>query len=260
MISILNIKESINFFFIFVILILTLLCLYLFNKNKSLKKEIESLKKENKKLLEKKVTNGSKEDLIPIKNISTEKKAITQKKEEIIPNTKQKSKKDEEYQIPKNEKYKAKTNNLNTSYHKDFSRNSNQKPTKERVSNPKNYQRNTLENRNRVTSPIAINKEESFDIDKLSLDLNEFIKKSKKIVPQIKETNKDYLKEISNQMAKELEPQTIELTSYEKAQEENAIISYQELLSIKDKITIEDDEEDNINFIDELKKFRNNLD
>ena len=62
MISILNIKESINFFFIFVILILTLLCLYLFNKNKSLKKEIESLKKENKKLLEKKETNGSKEE------------------------------------------------------------------------------------------------------------------------------------------------------------------------------------------------------
>ena len=60
-------------------------------------------------------------------------------------------------------------------------------------------------------------------------------------------------------MAEELKPQTIELTDYEKEQEDNAIISYKELLNVKDKITMLDDEEENVNFIEELKNLRNSL-
>lgn len=59
-------------------------------------------------------------------------------------------------------------------------------------------------------------------------------------------------------MADELKPQTIELTDYEKDQEENAIISYQELLNVKDKINILNDDE-TVDFIEELKKLRNSL-
>lgn len=127
--------------------------------------------------------------------------------------------------------------------------------------NSKAYQKNVFQNHNTVTSPVRISNQETFDIDKLSFDLNEFIKKSEKVVPKIKEqtSKKDYLKEISDKMANELKPQTIELTDYEKAQEEHAIISYQELLSVKDKLKIADDEEGTIDFIEELKKLRNSL-
>ena len=70
--------------------------------------------------------------------------------------------------------------------------------------------------------------------------------------------SREYLQEISEKMAKELKPQTIELTDYEKDQEDHAIISYQELLSARDGIRVKDDEKE-LEFIDELKKFRNNL-
>lgn len=123
------------------------------------------------------------------------------------------------------------------------------------------YQKNTLLNRNQATSPVSIPKQETFDIDKLSFDLNEFIKRSEKVVPKIEEkkSTPDYLKEISSQLENALEPDPIELTEYEKEQEEHAIISYQELLSLKDNIEIKDDEEETIDFIEELKNFRNTL-
>lgn len=125
---------------------------------------------------------------------------------------------------------------------------------------PKNYQKNTFQTNNKITSPVSISNQETFNIDKLSLDLNEFIKRSEKVVPKIEEKkHSDYLKEISKQIETSLEPEPIELTDYEKEQEEHAIISYQELLSLKDNIKIKDDEEETIDFIEELKHFRNNL-
>ncbi len=75
------------------------------------------------------------------------------------------------------------------------------------------------------------------------------------------QNNKDYLQEISEKIASELTPHTIELTDYEKQQEEEAIISYQELLKAKDnnEDNYENDDEEIDSFIDELKKFRTNL-
>lgn len=77
----------------------------------------------------------------------------------------------------------------------------------------------------------------------------------------ITQNNKDYLQEISEKIASELTPHTIELTDYEKQQEEEAIISYQELLKTKDnnEDNYENDDEEIDSFIDELKKFRTNL-
>lgn len=71
--------------------------------------------------------------------------------------------------------------------------------------------------------------------------------------------NFDYMKEVSKKIEEANVPSTIELTDYEKKQEEEAIISYKELVENKDKLyNITDDEED-FDFINELKSFRNEL-
>lgn len=77
----------------------------------------------------------------------------------------------------------------------------------------------------------------------------------------IKEDNYNEIEEISKKLEEELKPQTIELTDYEKKQEAEAIISYQELLEAKSKNNITEDDEDfdTEKFIDELKNFRTDL-
>lgn len=70
---------------------------------------------------------------------------------------------------------------------------------------------------------------------------------------------KNFMEEVSEKLSRELKPQTIELTDYEQKQEDEAIISYQELLANKDKtFNISDDEEDE-DFISALKSFRDSL-
>lgn len=263
MISILSIRETSNLFFLFLIIILIIIAIYLYNENKKLKEKITALEKENKTILDKKVINNANEDKIPIKNIST-----TSKPKPVEKNPQTQS----VYvaTIPKKAKI---TSSANTTVDKPIPRinqvgyakkseTTSTNPGK-KVSDNKAYQKNVLKNQTKVTSPISISSttKDTFDMDKLSFDLNEFIKRSEKVVPIIKEKpqNKDYLKEISNKMANELKPQTIELTDYEKEQEEHAIISYQELLTVRDKLKIQDDEEGTVDFIEELKNFRNTL-
>ena len=71
--------------------------------------------------------------------------------------------------------------------------------------------------------------------------------------------NQTFIEEISKRMEDEIKPQTIELTDYERKQEEEAIISYQELLKTKDRMYRITDDEEIDTFIDELKEFRTNL-
>ena len=96
----------------------------------------------------------------------------------------------------------------------------------------------------------------------LAFDPNEFIRKSRKMLPQISihssSSSCSYLEEISKHLKKEIQPQTIGLTEYEKIQEEQAIISYQELLSLKENRNNQTKYTDN--FIEELKDLRNLLD
>lgn len=118
--------------------------------------------------------------------------------------------------------------------------------------------RNTIkDNRTRFqTSPINIVREETLD---------ETMQKLKPI--EIGETNTEpkrdnvnFVEEISRKMEQEVKPQAIELTDYELKQEEEAIISYDELMKNKDRLfKITDDEEDDAQFIEELKYFRNSL-
>lgn len=68
-----------------------------------------------------------------------------------------------------------------------------------------------------------------------------------------------FASEIVERMEEEIKPSNIELTDYEKKQEEEAIISYDELLKVKDKIYNITEDEETDDFIDELKSFRLDL-
>lgn len=124
-------------------------------------------------------------------------------------------------------------------------------------SNNNLYSRSALkDNRRFQTSPINIIREESLD---------ETMQKLKPIKigeakEDVKRENVNFVEEISRKMEQEIKPQTIELTDYELKQEEEAIISYDELMKNKDRLfKITDDEEDDAQFIEELKYFRNSL-
>lgn len=114
------------------------------------------------------------------------------------------------------------------------------------------YAKNVLrENAARYqTSPISIKK----DDDKVPLE-----KVTKEEVEE-DNNNLSYTYELSKKMEEEIKPQTIELTDYEKQQEEEAIISYKELLKAsKDRLYNISEEESNVDFIQELKSFRSSL-
>lgn len=75
-----------------------------------------------------------------------------------------------------------------------------------------------------------------------------------------KKDNISFTEQLAKKMEEEIKPQTIELTDFEKKQEDEAIISYQELLSSsKDKVYQITDDEETTNFIEELKSFRSEL-
>ena len=250
------------FFFIILSTILFFFCLYLYFDNKKLNQRIIELELETKKILERILINN-KEDLISIENISKEinnknTKITTDKKElKSSPTTnteKQIATKytarntTTEYQEPKILPPIISILNQPTETIDIYEKSSNKKTNTQQ----KKYQKDNLSN-NQTTNSVSIS---------LKFDPSEFVKKNKRLVSEVKKTthNNDYLTEISNQLklAEELGPQTIELTDYEKNQEEEAIISYQELLSLKEKINNQEYEEEN--FVDDLKDFRSLLD
>lgn len=100
------------------------------------------------------------------------------------------------------------------------------------------------------TSPISIKKEtDSINIETISKEKEQ--EENKKLT---------FAEEISKKMEEQLKPETIELTDYEKKQEEEAIISYQELLSAsKERLYNITDDEETVDFINELKSFRSSL-
>lgn len=122
-----------------------------------------------------------------------------------------------------------------------------------------------------VKIPIKANHDECFGEDSLEdvslnqggsmMDFSDFVRESEHFVlaDQNKASfqNGDYLEDLSCRLAQEIQSQTIELTDYEKEQEDHAIISYQELLSTKQEILNEREEEKE--FLENLKKFRNHL-
>ena len=130
----------------------------------------------------------------------------------------------------------------------------------------KPYQKNILKSIKAPTSPININN--SFSIKESKMNLNDFIKKehktndNTKILPSKEYENQstnNYINEVSKRLEKASDNEPISLTNYEKMEEEEAIISYRQLLENKDKIYQITDDEADLEFISELKNFRESL-
>lgn len=251
-----NIYNNIS---VLIIIILFFFCLYLQIKNKKLKSEIEDLKLENKQVFNK--NKEIKEDIIPIKNISKEIKE-EEKKEQVKEIVKKKEETPKNNQTTKNIKQNSNKKETPKNKIELYQNSTYQNKVQNKYSGQKKqaYTKNVLHDSPKITSPVSLNKEQ---VDKQDFNLNEFIPKEKnnsRISKKQEQENKhNYLNEISKQIAEELKPQTIELTEYEKEEEENAIISYQELLNVKDKISTTDNDDETIDFIEELKKLRNSL-
>lgn len=150
---------------------------------------------------------------------------------------------------------------------------------KKEVSNSNNannnglYKKNVLREMNArsQTSPINIDREEpkekedytklANNINTTGIDLGEDSLSPLEMMEDTYEANDNmkFASDIVERMQEEIKPSNIELTDYEKKQEEEAIISYDELLKVKDKIYNITDDEETDEFIDELKSFRIDL-
>lgn len=119
----------------------------------------------------------------------------------------------------------------------------------------------TLKKENNKGEVVVMNEVES------KVNLNDFIKRDLgyiNITPEvvkedIKRENISFVEEISRKLESQLGPQTIELTDYEKEQEETAIISYKELLKVKEQLYEENVAKENEEFLKDLKALRSNL-
>lgn len=120
--------------------------------------------------------------------------------------------------------------------------------------NDENINRNLNVSNNDVTR-------NNTSIDSYKYKQNDYVNDTQTQINDVKNDDYNEIEEISKKLEEELKPQTIELTDYEKKQEEEAIISYQELLEAKSKNNITEDDEDidTVKFIDELKSFRTDL-
>lgn len=143
------------------------------------------------------------------------------------------------------------------------------------------YKKNVLREMNKrtQTSPIHIEKNDIYDNNNIyenktnfekdnnidtyvsSAKLNEEFLSPLEMMEDSYEVNDNmkFASEIVAKMEEEIKPSNIELTDYEKKQEEEAIISYDELLKVKDKIYNITEDEETDEFIDELKSFRLDL-
>lgn len=143
-------------------------------------------------------------------------------------------------------------------------------PKEEKLENTL-YQKNILRElgTKNQTSPIAIGKKVDIinlnDIGEEKLKPIDIISTSEdEYYNNINNGSSTFLEEISKKIESELEPQTIDLTEYEKDQEDEAIISYKDLVNtVKKAETREErykfDTEDDSDFLQELKSFRSNM-
>lgn len=136
------------------------------------------------------------------------------------------------------------------------------------------YEKNVLREMNtyRQTSPIHIERKEEIkpikeevkeynNFDLTGIDYGEDFGSPLEELEDNYEVNDGmkFASEIVDRMEEEIKPSNIELTDYEKKQEEEAIISYDELVKVKDRIYNITEEEETDEFIDELRSFRSDL-
>lgn len=248
-----NLTDSGVFFFwivLFLVFILLGLSVLLLFKNKKLKE-----------LIEKKEENID-DELISIQDNNNSVSTISDKDEDNI-NIFEEKKEDEPYLEIREEEDEAKEVVSEVK-------------TKVEISTPGAYQRNVLREMSRKMpiSPIHIEKSSIDDDtsiytvsnDKNDYDLDEIYLREDSVSPleEMEDSyevndNMKFASEIVSRMEEEMKPSNIELTDYEKKQEEEAIISYDELQKVKDKIYNITEDEETDDFIDELKIFRSDL-
>lgn len=247
-------SDSLFFFWIivFLFIFLVVISIILINKNKKL---VKILKEEQEKVEDNKEINNNilKQQEIEVpqepKKIQVETKEVpleeptSNKEEEKIPVVKEEIKEVQE---------EVKENNL--------------------------YQKNVLReiSSKQPVSPIHIEKKEeyiarenldNFDFNSENYDNGLGMTYEDPNISPLEEMedayevndNMKFASEIVEKMEEETKPSNIELTDYEKKQEEEAIISYDELMKVKDKIYNITDDEETDEFIDELKNFRLDL-
>ena len=250
-----NLSSDSLFFFwiiIFLFIFLVVISIILINKNKKL---VKILKEEQEKVEDNKEINNNilkqqeieapqepKKVPIETKEVPLE-EPISNKEEEKIPVVKEEIKEVKE---------EVKENNL--------------------------YQKNVLReiSSKQPVSPIHIEKKEeyiarenldNFDFNSVNYDNGLGMTYEDPNISPLEEMedayevndNMKFANEIVEKMEEETKPSNIELTDYEKKQEEEAIISYDELMKVKDKIYNITDDEETDEFIDELKNFRLDL-
>lgn len=246
-----NLSSDSLFFFwiiIFLFIFLVVISIILINKNKKL---VKILKEEQEKVEDNKEINNNilkQQQLeVPVetKEVPLE-EPTSNKEEEKIPVVK------EEIKEVQEEKEEVKENNL--------------------------YQKNVLReiSSKQPVSPIHIEKKEeytarenldNFDFNSVNYDNGLGMTYEDPNISPLEEMedayevndNMKFASEIVEKMEEETKPSNIELTDYEKKQEEEAIISYDELMKVKDKIYNITDDEETDEFIDELKNFRLDL-
>ena len=240
---------------IIIIIIMCFFSLFLLSKNKKLKDEIEDLKLGDR-ILADKYRKVDEENIISIDKISTDnvlsrddlvKSSDSLNDSKVSLESSVLDSNDKVDEIVKKDKSVEKINSTNNK--KDRVKDTKIVVDSNKHSKP--YSKNILHDSPSITSPISL------DVEKVSFNVDEFVKRDKS-TSEI--STSDYLENISNAISEEIKPQTIELTGYEKEQEENAIISYKELLKAsKSSNSVNVSQEDTSEFIEELKKLRNSL-
>lgn len=244
-------SDSLFFFWIivFLFIFLVVISIILINKNKKL---VKILKEEQEKVEDNKEINNSilKQQQLEVPIETKEdplEEPISNKEEEKIPVVKEEIK-----EVQEEVQEEVKENNL--------------------------YQKNVLReiSSKQPVSPIHIEKKEeyiarenldNFDFNNINYDNGLGMTYEDPNISPLEEMedayevndNMKFANEIVEKMEEETKPSNIELTDYEKKQEEEAIISYDELMKVKDKIYNITDDEETDEFIDELKNFRLDL-
>lgn len=220
-----------------------IVCIYLYQENQKLKEQVTNFENKIIDLFEKNITIApDKENIVPIKNISQNTIDATPKN-----------------QINREDFNQKEQVNISTLANKEniTSQKYTAKKTYEDI-----YELNIRNNPSTSQTPISRN----YQTEEINKDNNfeplDFI--SRKDIDNLKKatssqaTNREYLKEVSNSLNNSVNPSIIELTDREKEEEDQAVISYQELLNLKENKN--NNRVEDTNFLNDLKEFRNLID
>ena len=253
---------------IFIVIFLICLSSSLMKKNKVLREELKNKQNIDNIIMDEDITNNEKIDTYEDINIIKEEKLdenniiVPNEKVDILNELNENLYEDDILSKPEEEGINEILKDLpdnDTSITAPYTRNVLKSLSQSGQTSPVNIGKSAVDvPKVKVTSYVKEEPKHEVKAEQQKLDFEE------KELPKLEEnsssmSNQEFIEEISKRLAEEVEPQTIELTDYEKRQEEEAIISYKELLKEKDRLYKITDDEEIDTFIDELKEFRTNL-